>query len=287
MLFKARQFRFDFPRPVLIMGIVNVTPDSFSDGGQFSNEEAAVHHALHLVKEGADIIDIGGESTRPRATPVSTEDELRRVLPVLEKLIQQSSAPISIDTMKPAVAKAALERGASVVNDVAAGRNNDEMFRIVAQFGAGYVCMHMQGSPLDMQRSPVYKDVVEDINTFFGERLSSLKASGVEAEQIVLDVGIGFGKTVEHNLRLLQDLRSFEKWERPILIGVSRKSFLEKLVGAELEGRLPASLASACWAVQKGVQIIRTHDVAATRQAVRMTELLVQKTEGKWKKPGN
>ena len=287
MLFKARDFEFQFPQPALIMGIINVTPDSFSDGGRFSDHDAAIQRALALVEEEADILDIGGESTRPRATPVSTEEELRRVIPVIEELSRTVKIPISIDTMKPQVARAAVAKGASIVNDVAAVSQGEEMARLVAEMGAGYVCMHMRGTPQNMQEAPVYEDVVSEINDFFDERLSCLHECGVEGRQIVLDVGIGFGKTAEHNLRLLRNLGSFTKWERPLLLGVSRKSFLGKLTGADVLERLPASLACACWAVQNGVQIIRTHDVAATKQAVRMMDILVDKTEGcPWIKPG-
>lgn len=276
VLFRARQFQFSFPRPSLVMGILNVTPDSFSDGGQFVETDAAVEHGLKLVAEGADILDIGGESTRPRSTPVSIDEELRRVLPVIEKLAARISVPISIDTMKPEVARAALERGASVVNDIGANRADEAMWRVVAELGAGYICMHMQGTPESMQQRPFYNNVTTEVAEFFEEKLSQLQACGVKAEQIALDVGIGFGKTAEHNLELLQNLRSFTKWRRPLVLGVSRKSFISKLTSVEGSDRLPGSLACACWAVQNGVQIIRVHDVAATKQAVRMTEFLAK-----------
>ncbi|MEP6663336.1 MAG: dihydropteroate synthase [Verrucomicrobiota bacterium] len=275
MLLRARHFEFIFPRPALIMGIVNVTPDSFSDGGNFFNVDQAVNHALKLIEEGADIIDIGGESTRPRATPVSETEELRRVIPVIEKLAGQISVPISIDTMKPAVARAALSAGASLVNDVAANRCDDEMARLLAETGAGYIAMHMQGTPATMQQNPVYKNVVGEVNEFFQKQLEHLTAAGVQPEQIVLDVGIGFGKTAEHNLQLLGKMSSFTKWERPLLLGVSRKSFLGHLLGVKVAERLSASLACACWALPQGVQIFRTHDPVETRQALRTTELLL------------
>ena len=275
MRLRARQFDFTFPRPALIMGIVNVTPDSFSDGGQFFDSSAAMKHALDLCEQGADIIDIGGESTRPGAMPVSEAEELRRVIPVIEGLVGKIELPISIDTVKPAVARAAIQAGASMVNDIAANRTDEEMWRIVAESGAGYVAMHRQGTPPTMQDNPQYSDVVVEVNGFFGERLSQLTEAGVNPEQLVLDVGIGFGKTLEHNLQLLRSWSSFTKWDRPLLLGVSRKSFISKLLGAKSAERLPASLACACWAVQSGAQIIRTHDVEATRQAVRMTETLL------------
>jgi len=275
MLFRARQFEFIFPRPALVMGVVNVTPDSFSDGGKYFDPARAVAHALELAAQGAEILDLGGESTRPGAEPVSEAEELRRVLPVIEQLAARVKIPLSIDTVKPAVARAALQAGASIVNDVAAHREDDAMWRVVAESGAGYICMHARGTPQTMQTNPVYADVVREVGEFFGERLKKLNASGVAAEQVALDVGIGFGKTPGHNLQLLAALRSFTKWRRPLLLGVSRKSFIGKLLGAEVGARLPASLACACLAVADGVQIIRTHDVAETVQAVRMTEAIM------------
>jgi dihydropteroate synthase len=276
MILRARQFTFTFPRSVLLMGIVNVTPDSFSDGGKFLDADAAVQHALELIREGADMIDVGGESTRPKATPVSEAEELRRVLPVIEKLAGQVTVPISIDTMKPSVARAALRAGASVVNDVAANREDDAMWRAVAEAGAGYVAMHMQGTPQTMQSAPTYQNVVAEVGAFFEDRLSRLEQSGVGREQVVLDVGLGFGKTVEHNLQLLAHLGSFTRWNRPLLLGASRKSFVAQVTGeAGVTDRLPGSLACACWGVQQGVSIVRTHDVAATRQALRVSEAIL------------
>lgn len=257
------------------MGIVNVTPDSFSDGGQFLNPAIAVAHALNLAEQGAEIIDVGGESTRPNATLVSEAEELQRVLPVIEQMASLIKVPISIDTVKPSVAQAALQAGASIVNDVAANRKDDVMWRIVAEARAGYVCMHMQGTPQTMQSNPRYNDVVREVGEFFGERLVRLAAAGVSPEQVILDVGIGFGKTLEHNLQLLAGLESFTKLERPLLVGVSRKSFIGKLLGAGADARLPGSLACASLAVEAGVQIIRAHDVAETVQAVRMIEAIL------------
>jgi len=275
MIFRCRQFSFNFPRPTLVMGIVNVTPDSFSDGGQFLDPAAAVAHGLEQIGQGAEIIDIGGESTRPGAQPVSEAEELRRVMPVIEQLLGRVKVPISIDTMKPGVARVALEAGVSLVNDVAANRTDDAMWRIVSEARAGYICMHMQGTPQTMQADPVYTDVVSEVGDFFVERLQRLNDSGVSADQVVLDVGIGFGKTVEHNLQLLAGLRSFTRLERPLLIGVSRKSFIGKLLGADGAGRLPGALTCAGWAAQAGGQIIRAHDVAETVQAIRMTEAIL------------
>jgi len=302
MIFRARQFEFRFPRPALIMGIVNVTPDSFSDGGKYLDADAAVAHALELVAQGAEILDIGGESTRPGATPVGEKEELRRVLPVIKKLAAKVKIPLSIDTTKPAVARVALEAGASIVNDVAAAQRadtfarssafkrsiafaetnrlkaelqTDAMWRIISEFRAGYICMHAQGLPRTMQKNPAYQNVVREVGKFFRERLEKLNVCGVSSDQVVFDPGIGFGKTLEHNLQLLANLRRFTKLKRPLLVGVSRKSFIGKLLGATLNERLPASLACATLAVADGVQIIRAHDVAETVQAVRQAEALL------------
>jgi dihydropteroate synthase len=275
MILRSRQFRLTFPRPSLVMGIVNVTPDSFSDGGQFTDPEAAVKHALRLVEEGAEIIDVGGESTRPNAVPVSKAEELRRVMPVIRQLAGQIRVPISIDTMKPEVARAALDGGASIVNDVAANRADPAMWRVVAETGAGYVCLHMQGTPQTMQANPVYADVASEVEAFFFDRIQRLNGCGVSSEQIILDPGIGFGKTLDHNLRLLGDLGRFARFGRPLMLGVSHKSFIGKLLGACVADRLPGALACASLAVEAGVQIIRAHEVASTVQALRLTEAIL------------
>ncbi|HEX4122627.1 MAG TPA: dihydropteroate synthase [Verrucomicrobiae bacterium] len=276
MLLRARQFEIRFPRPALLMGVVNATPDSFYDGGRHDTADAAIAHALRLAAEGADMIDIGGESSRPRANPVGEAEELRRVIPVIEALAGAVSIPLSIDTVKPGVAREALRAGASIINDIAANRDGDEMWRLAAETGAAYVVVHMQGVPATMQEHPAYDNVVAEVGGFFEERLSRLRACGVNQEQVVLDVGIGFGKALEHNLQLIADLRGFTKWGRPVLLGASRKSFTGRVVGAKVEERLPPSLACACWAVQNGARIIRCHDVASTRYAVRMTEALME-----------
>lgn len=258
------------------MGIVNVTPDSFSDGGQFCDTEAAISHGLDLAQQGAAILDIGGESSRPGAATVSEQEELNRVIPVIEGLAARTQVPLSIDTMKPAVARAALAAGASIVNDIAANREDDALWRLVAETGAGYVAMHMQGLPQTMQARPAYDDVVAEVRDFFEDRRERLNAAGVAPEQVVFDVGIGFGKSLEHNLQLLSALRSFTTLERPVMLGVSRKSLIGALTGANVTERLPGSLACACLAVTAGVQIIRTHDVTETVQAIRMTEAILE-----------
>ena len=262
---------------MVVMGIVNTTPDSFADGGRFPDTGSAVDHALRLADEGAEIIDIGGESTRPGSDPVSAEEELRRVVPVIERLAKRGNVVLSIDTRKPAVARAALDAGASIVNDVAANRESPEMWQVVAAAGAGYVCMHMRGTPQTMQAKPRYDDVVREIGGFFKKRLARLAEHGVSGAQVALDPGIGFGKTLDHNIKLLSRLNKFSVMERPLLVGVSRKSFIGNLLGTPLEDRLPASLACAVWSVAEGANIVRVHDVAETVQAVRMAEALNEK----------
>jgi len=259
------------------MGIVNVTPDSFSDGGECLDTRTAVARAIRLEAQGAAIIDVGGESTRPNSAPVSEEEELRRVVPVIEALAGRVKAAICIDTMKPEVARAALKAGACIVNDVAANRREETMWRVVAEYGAGYVCLHMQGTPQTMQANPAYVDVVGEVRAFFFERLARLRGCGVPEERVILDPGIGFGKTPGHNLELLGALPGFATVGRPLLLGVSRKSFMGSLLGASAADRLPAGLACACLAVEAGVGLIRTHDVAETVQAIRMTEAILSK----------
>lgn len=275
MLWRAGRHEFRFFRPTLVMGVLNVTPDSFSDGGQFYSVETALERAGQMIREGADLLDVGGESTRPGAAPVPAEEEIRRVVPVIQQLAARGSTPISIDTQKPEVARAALLAGASIVNDIAANRTDDAMGRIVAEFHAGYVAMHMQGTPQTMQQNPAYTDVVRAVDEFFAERLARLEALGVCREQVALDPGIGFGKTLEHNLQLLAALPRFARHGRPVLLGVSRKSFLGKLTGAESPAdRLPGALACAALAVRDGVQILRGHDVRETVAAVRVAEAI-------------
>jgi len=277
MKWRCREVEFVFPRPAVVMGILNVTPDSFSDGGQFVDVAKAVVHAQKMLSVGAEIIDIGGESTRPGAPEVSAADEIARVLPVIKQLKAETTAVISIDTQKPDVARAALESGAQIVNDIAANREDDAMWRLVAETGAGYVAMHMQGTPQTMQANPQYADVVAEVNEFFTDRLQRLAAAGVSSDQTALDVGIGFGKTLEHNLQLLAGMRHFTKHQRPVLLGVSRKSFMGRLLGLEVNERLPAALACTVDAIGQGASIIRTHDVAETCRAIRMAEAIYQK----------
>ena len=259
----------EFP-PTQVMGIINVTPDSFSDGGQFLDSAAAVAQGLRLVEEGADMLDIGGESSRPGAPPVEEEEELRRVLPVVEQLSGAVEVPISIDTQKTVVARKALSAGAVIINDVAANREDEALWRLVADTGAGYIAMHMRGTPQTMQEDPRYDDVTNEVESFFQDRLERLAAVGVLAEQVALDPGIGFGKTRAHNLELLENLKRFITIRRPLVLGASRKSFL----GGQVGQRLAGSLACAAHAVAAGAHIIRAHDVRETAQVVETMEAI-------------
>ena len=252
---------------VLIMGILNVTPDSFSDGGRFLSPDAAVERALAMEKEGADIIDVGGESARPGADPVPVEEELRRVLPVLERLRGKLRIPISIDTTKAEVAEAALRAGASIVNDISALRFDPAMAPLVAKFGAGLVLMHMLGTPKTMQQAPYYEDVVTEVRDFLAERAQYAQSQGIPREAIAVDPGIGFGKTVEHNLELLRRLPELVELGFPVLVGPSRKSFIGAILGLGVEERLEGTLAACAVAVVRGADILRVHDVKEVRRA--------------------
>jgi dihydropteroate synthase len=256
-------------RTPLIMGVVNVTPDSFSDGGQFLDPDAAIEHGLRLADEGADILDIGGESTRPGAEPVSEDEELRRVLPVIEGLARDGDARISVDTMKLPVARAALGAGATLVNDVSAFRFQPEMAELVAEADAGCCLMHMLGKPRTMQEDPRYDDVVSEVKAFLEERLAFAVSAGIDEERVWLDPGIGFGKTVEHNLELLRRLDEIVAIGRPVVVGTSRKSFLGKLAGGRDEGeRLPGTIATNVLALERGASVFRVHDVAQNADAL-------------------
>ena len=258
----------------LVLGIVNLTPDSFSDGGRFATVEAGVTHGLRLVEQGADMLDIGGESSRPGATPIGAEEELSRVLAVVERLAARAGVPISIDTYKAVTAERCLAAGATVVNDISALADPD-MARVVAASGAGVIMMHMQGTPATMQQAPKYDDVVGEVRRFFQERLQESANKGIAVERVVLDPGIGFGKKTEHNLTLLARLAEFQDLGRPIALGVSRKGMLGRLLDRPVERRLAGSLAVASDAVSQGaVQILRVHDVEETRDVVTVLTAL-------------
>jgi dihydropteroate synthase len=257
------------------MGIVNVTPDSFSDGGRFLEAGAAIEHGLRLAAEGAEILDVGGESTRPGARPVTADEELRRVLPVVERLAAED-ATISIDTTKEEVARAALDAGAQIVNDVSAFRFAPELAGLVADRQATCCLMHMLGEPRTMQEDPRYDDVVADVKAFLEERVAFATGEGVAEDRIWLDPGIGFGKTVEHNLELLRRLDEIVAIGRPVVVGTSRKSFLGKLTGGKPEGeRLPATIATNVMALERGASVFRVHDVAPLADALKVAAATV------------
>ena len=259
------------------MGILNVTPDSFSDGGQFSQIDHALKHADQLVLEGADIIDIGGESTRPNAPPVPLDEELDRVIPVIEALSQRIQIPISIDTYKPAVMQAAIEAGASMVNDVKA-LQEDGALEVVAGSDVGVCLMHMQGNPQTMQDNPQYDDVVADVSAFLSQRVLQCLDKGIDKSRIMIDPGFGFGKTREHNIQLLQQLDVLVGLDMPMLVGLSRKSVLGKVTGNAVDSRLHASVAAAVIAAMKGASVLRVHDVAATVEALKVTSAVLPLT---------
>jgi dihydropteroate synthase len=259
--------------PAKIMGIVNVTPDSFSDGGEFLAPERAIAHGRELAEEGADILDVGGESTRPGARAVDAGEELLRVQPVIEALAS-GDTPISIDTSKAAVAEAALDAGATMVNDVTALRADPDLAAVCAEAGCEVVLMHMLGDPRTMQEDPTYEDVVDDIKSFLAERIEFAVSQGIREERIWIDPGIGFGKTVEHNLELHRRLGEFAELGRPIGFGSSRKSFIGKLTGAEVDQRLGGTIASNVIAYANGARMLRVHDVGPMRQAITVVDAI-------------
>ena len=264
-MFHCGSFQFDLSRP-LVMGIVNATPDSFSDGGLHHQRDAAIAHAMQLIDEGADIIDVGGESTRPGAQSVSVQEELDRVLPIIEGL---HGVPISIDTFKPEVMKAAIAAGAQMVNDINALLDIDAM-KIVANSQVAVCLMHKQGNPQNMQRQPDYRNVVAEVKSFLRQRVEAAEAAGIARERIVIDPGFGFGKTLRHNLALLGNLEELKELFIPILAGLSRKSMLGEITGQDARHRMPASIAAALIAVQRGASILRVHDVRATVDALEI-----------------
>ena len=272
MLLRCGRYTLDLSTPV-VMGILNVTPDSFSDGGRFSNVDAALAHALRMIEAGAGIVDIGGESTRPGASAVDEAEEIRRVVPVVAELARRTSVPISVDTSKPAVIGAAIDAGASMINDVRALTEPGALDAVAASAAA--VClMHMQGEPRSMQHDPKYVDVVTEVRDFLSDRMQACRASGIEAARIVLDPGIGFGKRLQHNLALLAMLPVLDALGRPILIGVSRKSMFRDLLDRPLEQRLAGGLAVTAASVLAGAKIMRAHDVAETVDAIKIAAAL-------------
>jgi dihydropteroate synthase len=256
------------------MGVVNVTPDSFSDGGRFFDPAAAIAHGLTLAAAGADLLDVGGESTRPGARPVPAAEELHRVLPVVQGLAARTAVPLSVDTAKSAVAAAALAAGASVVNDVTALRGDPAMAGVIARAGAAVILMHMQGSPRTMQRRPRYRAVVAEVAAFLRQAARRAQAAGIRRDRILLDPGIGFGKTAAHNLALLRALPALRRLGYPLVVGVSRKSFIGAVTGAAVQDRLPGTLACLSAARREGVEVVRVHDVAACAQFFQMLKAI-------------
>jgi len=279
-IWKIGERALDVSRHGLIMGVLNVTPDSFSDGDQFLSRDKAVERGLQMAAEGAHIIDVGGESTRPGSQPITADEELRRVLPVIEDLRRKLDVAISIDTSKAEVARAAIEAGASVVNDVTGGRGDEQMLPLIAETKSGLIVMHMQGTPPTMQIQPRYADVVAEISEFFRQQYARAIGLNIDPMAIAFDPGIGFGKTLEHNLELLAQLERLRTQDRPLVVGVSRKSFLGKLIGSpEIRDRLVPGVALTAILRARGADVFRVHDVKENVYALRVTEGFLQRAK--------
>lgn len=277
VLWRVRGCEHDLSDRGRIMGVINVTPDSFSDGGRFQEPEAAVEQGLRLLEEGADILDVGGESTRPGSEPVPPQEQIRRVLPVIRGLRRRTDAWISVDTTRAEVAEAALEAGADIINDISGLRADPAMLPLAARCGAAIVIMHMQGEPRTMQRSPRYDDVVAEVREFFRQRLAAAAAAGLHPAAAALDPGIGFGKTLEHNLQLLRGLCALRVENRPLLLGVSRKSFLGRILGSEdLAHRHWPTVALTSLGRERGARLFRVHDARPNVEALKMTEAILR-----------
>jgi dihydropteroate synthase len=267
-------------RRTWLMGVVNVTPDSFYDGGLYFEPARAIEHALKLTADGADIIDVGGESSRPGATPISAKEERARILPVIEVLREKKEVLISVDTSKAEVAEAAIAEGADIINDISAGRFDPRLLPLASRTGAGLVLMHMKGSPRTMQSLASYEDVVAEVRSFLAERLEAARACGVAEGSVICDPGIGFGKKLEHNLALLDNLPVLAKLGRPVLVGISRKSFIGGILSAEPKDRLEGTIAAAVVCVLNGASILRVHDVFEVRRALAVAEAIIHQGTG-------
>ncbi|MGA7275163.1 MAG: dihydropteroate synthase [Candidatus Udaeobacter sp.] len=277
-IWKIGERVFNVSRQGLIMGVINVTPDSFSDGGAFFTPEKAIERGLAIAAEGAHIIDVGGESTRPGAEPVAAEEELRRVIPVIEKLRAKIDVPISIDTSKSDVARAAIQAGASIVNDVTGGRGDEEMLLLVAETNSAFIIIHMQGTPRTMQNQPRYADVVSEISDFFRQQYARAIVYNIDPMSIAFDPGIGFGKTLDHNLELLAHLEQLRVHDRPVVVGVSRKSFLAKLIDSpDVEDRLAPAVALTSLLRARGADVFRVHEVKENVSALRASEAILRR----------
>jgi len=263
-------------RRTLVMGIVNVTPDSFSDGGTYAGADDAVKHAAQMIADGADLLDIGGESTRPGSDVVPADEEAQRVVPVIRRIVEEHpDVPVSVDTRKSAVARAALEAGAAIVNDISAG-GDPSMFAAVVETGAGMVLMHMKGEPKTMQDDPTYYDVVAEVRGFLGERIEAALSAGIDLEQLCVDPGVGFGKTLEHNLAILHDIRAFHHLRVPLLVGPSRKRFIGTLTGAEVNDRIEGTAGVVAWCAAERVDVVRVHDVKEMTRVVRVVDAIAR-----------
>jgi dihydropteroate synthase len=267
---------FDCSERTLVMGILNVTPDSFSENGRFFDSEEAVRHGAQMMSDGADVVDVGGESTRPGSESVSADEEIRRVVPVIERILQQNpDIPISIDTRKAEVADRALSAGATIVNDVSAGAD-PQMFGVVRNHDAAIVLMHMKGEPKTMQQSPEYDDVVGEVHEFLRERIEAAEFAGIDPERIAIDPGIGFGKSLEHNLELMQRIDAFLDLGRPVLVGPSRKRFIGAILDAPEDERVEGTIGAVAWLVSRGAHVVRVHDVREVVRAVRVIDAIVR-----------
>lgn len=273
---KAGNYELDLSSRTYIMGILNVTPDSFSDGGQFFDKDAAIRRALEMVEQGADIIDIGGESTRPESEPLILEEELERVMTVIGAIVSKINVPVSIDTYKSEVARQALDAGATIVNDISALRFDPKMVKLVAERGVPVILMHMLGEPRTMQENPVYKDVLSEIAVFLTERAEFAVQNGVARNKIIIDPGVGFGKTLEHNLETIRRLPELKDLGFPIMIGPSRKRFIGHVLDLPVEERLEGTAAAVCYSIVQGANIVRVHDVKEMVRVARMIDALIR-----------
>lgn len=266
-----RHRKYNLSERTHIMGVLNVTPDSFSDGGKFYSLEKAVSQALKMVEEGADIIDIGGESTRPGSQPVTLEEEIQRVIPVIETLAKKMQIPISVDTYKSQIVQKALEAGAEMINDISGLRFDSEMAKLAAKYNVPVIVMHIKGTPQNMQENPYYENVIKEIKDYFEERINFADSMEIKEENIILDPGIGFGKRFEDNLAILKNLKEFKKLERPLLVGLSHKSFIGKILDLPVEERLEGSLGALAYSIVQGANIARVHDV---KESVRVAKVI-------------
>jgi dihydropteroate synthase len=274
MIFHFGSIKYDLSSRTHIMGILNVTPDSFSDGGKFQNVDQAVRYAMKMVEDGADIIDVGGESTRPGSEPVPLDEELRRVIPVIERLVKLTNIPISVDTYKSEVAERALNSGAVIVNDISGLQFDKSMSKTVAQLKASIILMHIKGTPRTMQIAPEYKNLIEDVCSYLETSIRIAKENKIE--QIIVDPGIGFGKTLQHNLEILRRLNEFKRFGFPILIGPSRKSFIGKILDLPVDQRLEGTIAAVVVGVMNGANIVRVHDVREVKRAVQVIDAIMR-----------